>query len=127
MLQFLGLIPKLFGAAKGAYKTYQEGKNLKKRLQIQHDIKKLEANEKALSEGRKQDTDWELASLKNSSWKDEFWTIMIALPLPFVWFPKTQEAVLKGFEILNQTPDWYRWLLVTIVLAAFGIRMWRRL
>jgi hypothetical protein len=34
--------------------------------------------------------------------------------------------VVLGFDALASTPEWYRWLIVMIYAAVFGIRVWRR-
>lgn len=76
------------------------------------------------SEGR--DHEWELESIRNSGWKDEMVIIILSIPLVLVFIPGLSQYALDGFEILGQTPDWYRWLIVMIYAASFGIRLWRR-
>lgn len=72
------------------------------------------------------DAAWEQASIQNSGWKDEFVLLVLSIPLLLVFVPATSPVVLGGFQVLESTPDWYRWLLVTIYAATFGIRVWRR-
>lgn len=76
------------------------------------------------SEGR--DHEWELESLRNSGWKDELVLIILSLGMVGAFVPGLAPYVLQGFAILAQTPDWYRWLVVMIYAATFGIRVWRR-
>ena len=76
------------------------------------------------SEGR--DHEWEIESIKNSGWKDEWVLIVLSIPMILVFFPWTQPYIATGFEHLQQTPDWYRWLTTMIYAATFGIRLWRR-
>ena len=78
------------------------------------------------SEGR--DHDWEVESIRNSGWKDEWVLILLSIPLILVFFPYDwgAPAVLSGFAVLETTPDWYRWLVMMIYAAIFGIRIWRR-
>lgn len=85
---------------------------------------KAKTKRAAESEGR--DHDWELESIRNSGWKDEYVLVLLSIPLVLVFIPYTQETVLHGFETLQQTPDWYRWLTIIIFGAIFGIRIWRR-
>lgn len=110
---------------------------ISRRAEIKHAEKTQELeNKKALSEatiaaireGRSLDNLWELESLKNSGWKDEFWTILFAAPAFGVFIPWFAPYIEQGFKVLDSsTPEWYRWLLVIIVGAAFGVRVWRRL
>lgn len=79
-----------------------------------------------VSEGRAADAAWELEQIRNSGWKDEYVLLLLSIPLILVFIPATQPAVLRGFEVLSQTPEWYRWLVVMIFAAIYGIRIWRR-
>jgi len=76
------------------------------------------------SEGR--DHEWELESIKNSGWKDEWILILLSIPLVLVFIPQAQGYILIGFQNLAQTPDWYQWLVMLIFTAVYGIRIWRR-
>ena len=76
------------------------------------------------SEGR--DHEWELESIRNSGWKDEWVLIVLSLPMILVFIPATQAAILEGFAVLSTTPLWYRTTVMTIYLATFGLRLWRR-
>jgi len=76
------------------------------------------------SEGR--DHEWEIESIRNSGWKDELVIIVLTFPLVLVFIPAFAPFVLEGFRVLDTTPDWYRWMIISIYLATFGIRVWRR-
>jgi len=110
-----------------------EYKNTKRRLKanIQLEILKGKAayeQQKTMramqSEGH--DHDWEMASIKNSGWKDEFVLIVLSIPMILVFIPYVQPFIAVGFTNLESTPDWYRWLVMMIYAATFGIRVWRR-
>ncbi len=83
---------------------------------------------KAISEGLAADASWELESLKAhaSGWKDEFVLLVLSIPLVLCFFPATAPSILRGFEILDKTPTYFRLLVVSIFGAIYGIRMWRR-
>lgn len=83
---------------------------------------------RAISEGLAADAGWELESLKAhaSGWKDEFVLIVLSLPLVGCFIPSVAPHVLKGFEILDKTPSYFRLLVVVIFGAIYGLRMWRR-
>jgi hypothetical protein len=68
--------------------------------------------------------DWDIAAQKNSesSWKDEYLTILFSIPLLLCFLPFTVDYVERGFEALAQTPDWYKYTLGVIVSASFGIK-----
>jgi hypothetical protein len=79
-----------------------------------------------IKEGLHADAAWEIEQIKNSGWKDEFVLILLSIPLIGVFIPKMQPYVLNGFAILETTPAWYRWLILAIFTAIYGIRIWRR-
>jgi hypothetical protein len=78
----------------------------------------------------KNDADWEakMASASSSSWKDEFFTICLSLPLFFIGYavavddPQIIERVQQGFAALSELPEWYQYLLFIAVSASFGIK-----
>lgn len=73
----------------------------------------------------KQEVDWETAMAEGSltSWKDEFWTIVIATPLILVFFPETRPWIVDGFTAIQTVmPEWYIYVLSVAVASAFGVR-----
>jgi len=76
------------------------------------------------------DADWEtkMAIASGSSWKDEFWTIVLAVPLFCLGWsvvadnPAILDRVSDSFSALDNLPDWYQYLLFLAVSASFGIR-----
>lgn len=79
-----------------------------------------------ITQGLAADATWEVEQIKNSSWKDEYVLIILSIPLIGCFISYTQQIVLNGFLILDKTPDWYRWMVVSIFMAIYGIRIWRR-
>lgn len=124
------IIGKLLGSfSETAAKVYIEKKKLKHEVEMEilrgkaaYERAKTERAER--SEGR--DHEWELESIRNSGWKDEWVLAMLSIPLVLVFIPATQPAVLGGFSALETTPDWYRWMVMSIFAAIYGIRLWRR-
>ena len=73
---------------------------------------------------------WEqkMAEASASSWKDEFWTLILAVPLFCLGYsviaddPDVFIRVSDSFDVLASLPDWYQYLLFLAVSASFGIR-----
>jgi len=106
-----------------------------KRGQRKHDEKaqKLEIEKlrhtkqiELIQQGQQLDNAWELEQIKNSGWKDEFVLVVISTPLIMAFIPSMQPYVTEGFKALEQTPDYYRWLILSVFAAIYGIRIWRR-
>jgi hypothetical protein len=76
------------------------------------------------------DADWEakMADASASSWKDEFFSIILSLPLFFIGYAIVVDdmtiihRVEQAFAALNNLPDWYQYLLFIAVSASFGIK-----
>ena len=96
---------------------------------------KRKAEEKQATHERKlqviqSDASWEnkMADATQSSWKDAFWTIILALPLMAISFgvitdnSEVIERVRMGFEVLGELDDWYTYLLFLAISASFGLR-----
>lgn len=116
----------LIKPAADAYIAHREAKNKLELARLEGELRA----ELAWAEWRVKNIDadaaWEEASIRNSGWKDEFVLLVLSLPLVSVFVPTLAPWVLTGFEVLATTPEWYRWLVVMIYAATFGIRVWRR-
>lgn len=124
------IIATLTGQTVGAVLEYKAAK-IKLKADIEMEklrgkaaYEKAKTDRAAQSEGR--DADWETQSIANSGWKDELVIIVLTIPLILVFIPGFQVYIAQGFEHLETTPDWYRWLIMMIYAATFGIRIWRR-
>lgn len=124
------IIATLTGQTVESYLNYKQAKT---RLKADIELEKLrgkaayEAAKTAraeASEGR--DHEWELESIRNSGWKDEWVLIILSIPMILSFVPYTQPYVVEGFVALEGTPLWYRTIVASIYLATFGLRLWRR-
>ena len=78
----------------------------------------------------KNNADWEskMADASANSWKDEFWTIVLAVPIFMIGYAIAAndvtviERVDKAFKALENLPDWYQYLLFIAISSSFGIR-----
>ena len=68
------------------------------------------------------DWDLEMAKGSQSSWKDEWLTILFSIPLILAFTPGMEDIVRNGFQQLEQMPEWYQYSLGIIVAASFGVR-----
>ena len=91
-------------------------------------LKLVEAEAKAtiMKSAATSEAEWEklMAQGSQSSWKDEWLTVLFSIPLilsflPFEW---AKQAVTDGFAALETMPSWYSYTLGVIVAASFGVR-----
>ena len=104
-------------------------------MELGKEFLKGKADEKKAIQQRKinaiqNDADWEskMADATKNSWKDEFFSIILSLPLIAVAYSVAMDDVTiidrvnQGFEALNKLPDWYQYLLFIAVSASFGLK-----
>lgn len=110
-----------------------EYKNTKRKLQAEIELEKLRgkaeyerAKSQRASESEGRDHEWELESIRNSGWKDEWVLVVLSIPMIGAFIPGVQPYITEGFASLETTPLWYRVTVGSIYLATFGLRMWRR-
>tara|TARA_R100000654_G_scaffold12602_2_gene27395 strand:+ start:76 stop:450 length:375 start_codon:yes stop_codon:yes gene_type:complete len=113
------MIQMLLGPAIDLGKEFLKGKAEEKKAIQQRKINAIQ-----------NDADWEnkMADATAKSWKDEWFAILISLPLLGVAYsvivndPAVIERVNQGFAALDNLPDWYQYLLFLVVSASFGIK-----
>ena len=124
----LSLIPNLLGMGT----DYLEGKRKLKQVQLESELAVTHAVTKAnlsmAEAGQAQDISWAQQQTKNSgsSWKDEYWTIVLSIPAVMSFVPMMSPYVVQGFEALSTTPDWYQTVLLVAISAAFGVQVWKK-
>ena len=62
-----------------------------------------------------------MAEASNKSWKDEWLTILVSIPL-ILAFTGHEDIVMKGFTALEQMPDFYKTAVGVVFAASFGIQ-----
>lgn len=86
----------------------------------------IEAKWKGMQElalkGQAHLANWEMASLKNSGWKDEFVLLVMYYPIISL-FTKHFNDPLVAIEALDEFPEWYTTTLMVITFAVYGIRL----
>lgn len=102
----------------------------KHQAKLAFETAKGERQARLIEAGLAADATWEIEQIKNSGWKDEYILIILSIPsiLSFVSIGTFDGAqiVADGFAALQGTPEWYRWLIMLIFTAVYGIRLWRR-
>ena len=104
-------------------------------LELGKDFLKGKADEKKAIQERKiaaiqNDADWEakMADATKSSWKDEWFSLILSAPLIAVAYSVAMDdqAIIvrmnEAFTALNSLPEWYQYLLFIAVSASFGVK-----
>lgn len=97
---------------------------------MQHRAEEKQAKHEAKIAVIQNDANWEetMAAASGNSWKDEFWTLILAIPIFMVGYAIAAndttviDRVHLGFAALSELPDWYQYLLFIAISSSFGIR-----
>jgi len=112
----------VLGPVTSLVKGWQDRKSAKLKSDLQVQEAKTQAMIDKISTGQKADIAWENTSIEQSSWKDEYWTLILSIPLIMCFIPGLLQYVQAGFEALNSTPPWYRWAIGIAIGSSFGYR-----
>lgn len=118
-LQFL--VP-LIGSAIDYFKDKQELKAVERQNKIEAEKAIGQARLENIKQGKINEAEWNLTSIRNAGWKDELLTLILSIPLVLVFIPAMVPHMLAGFEALEQTPLWYRSAVGVMIASAFGYR-----
>ena len=104
--------------------TWLSGKVEEKKAQSATKVAMAQAEAVVMQKKATGEIDWDLEMAKGSqsSWKDEWLTILFSIPLILAFVPGMEEVVANGFARLNEMPEWYQYSLGVIVAASFGVR-----
>ena len=113
------MLSSLIGPIAGLAKGYLSNKAEEKQAKHQAKMSVIQ-----------NDADWEskMADASKDSWKDEFWTIVLAAPVFMIGYsiavddPAIIVRVGESFSVLGTLPEWYQYLLFIAISSSFGIR-----
>lgn len=115
------------GKALGPIGDYFDRKRQRKHEEFKLEMGLKTAKAKAAAErvlaGHQADVDWEIQSIKNSGWKDEYLTILTSVVLVLIFIPQTQPLIVGGLASLDATPLWFQLIMLMVYASAFGIRI----
>ena len=115
----MSIFSALIGPVAGLAKSYLSNKAEEKQAKHQAKMSVIQ-----------NDADWEskMADASKDSWKDEFWTIVLSVPIFMVGYAIAAndvtviDRVSAAFIALEELPEWYQYLLFIAISSSFGIR-----
>jgi len=115
----MSILTAILGPVTGIAKSYLNNKAEEKQAVHQRKLSVIE-----------NDANWEakMAEASKESWKDEFWTIVLAIPIFMIGYAIAANdvtiiaRVATAFEALEKLPEWYQYLLFIAISSSFGIR-----
>lgn len=120
------LIP-VFTSAFGIIGDWLEGRRKLKQTEMDGKIAiaqaKTEATIRITQSQQEIDANWNNLSIENSGWKDEWFVILLSIPMIMCFIPGGDVYVRAGFDALRQsTPEWYQYAFLVAVASSFGFK-----
>ena len=116
----VGLLTPLISLAT----SWFDGQQKKSEAKVQAEVALKQAEAEVFKRKATSEADWDLEAMRGSqgSWKDEVLLVVFLVPFLASFIGPLQPYVVAGFEILADTPEWYRYSLGVMVAASFGVR-----
>ncbi len=113
----IGPIFELIGNVFGGINDHFKDKRAIKAAKVKTELVIMERQQVA-------DIDWDTQALRNAetSWKDEWFVILLSVPAVMAFIPGLSVYVGLGFAELAKAPDWYLAAFGIAVAASFGFR-----
>ena len=113
------MLQMLIGPAMDLAKDFVKGKAEEKKAIQQRKIQAIQ-----------NDAEWEnkMADATANSWKDEFWTIVLASPVIAVMYgvaiddQSVMDRVNQAFVALDTLPEWFTYCLFISISASYGLK-----
>jgi len=120
-------IPAILTSLFSIGSDWLEGRRKLKAVKLDSEVKlaqaKADAMIKLMAEKQSADIAWENLSIQNNGWRDEWFTILLSIPMVLCFIPGGAVYVGQGFDALNEsTPDWYQWAFLVAVASSFGYK-----
>ena len=116
----IGLIGEIIGGVVSIGKDMLDNK--KEKIKGDHQVSMAEKERKAKALTHEADWDKVQAENSNGSWKDEWLTILVSIPLILSFIPAAIPYVEQGFKALAAMPTWYQGLVGVVFAASFGVK-----
>ena len=119
------MLQALLGPVSGLLGSWMDSKTEEQRGKSAVAKAKAEAEAKVMVSAATSTADWEklMAKGSQSSWKDEWLTILFSIPLILAFAGEWGRTIVaEGFAALQVMPEWYQYTLGVIVAASFGVR-----
>ena len=123
------IVTGLLGAGKDWIDGVRERRKAKTEAETAVAKVEGEARARIIERAADNEANWDRIWSEGAStgWKDEYWTIVLSIPLVMCFIPGLDAYVERGFAALSRVPDWYFYCVMAAVAGAFGLRALTRI
>lgn len=117
------MIGMLLGPIAEVAKTWVSGKVAVSKANADAKLETTKAKAEVMKKVAAGELDWNqaMAEASASSWKDEWLTILVSIPL-ILAFTGNEDVVMRGFAALETMPDFYKTAVGVVFAASFGVQ-----
>lgn len=117
------MIQMLLGPIAEVAKTWIGGKVAVSQANADAKLETTKAKAEVMKRVAAGELDWNqtMAEASASSWKDEWLTILVSIPL-ILAFTGNEDVVMRGFAALETMPDFYKTAVGVVFAASFGVQ-----
>ena len=119
LIAMFNLISPLVGLASSFIKGKQDLAKVKQKAKLVTITADAEVKRKIASGEIAWDN--KMADASANSWKDEYLTILVSIPL-ILAFIGYEDVVMRGFVALDAMPDFYKTAVGVVFAASFGVK-----
>ena len=113
----------LLGPIAEVAKTWIGGKVAVSKANADAKLETTKAKAEVMKKVAAGELDWNqtMAEASNTSFKDEWLTILVSIPL-ILSFTGHEDVVMRGFAALETMPDFYKTAVGVVFAASFGVQ-----
>lgn len=113
----------LIGPIASLAGNWIEGKVAKSKADAEVKVEMSKARAEVARKVAAGELEWNniMAEATNSSWKDEWLTILVSIPL-LLAFTGHEDIVKRGFDALEAMPSFYKTAVGVVFAASFGVQ-----
>lgn len=119
------IIKTVLGLGAGALEKRQKLKEIELEGKTKIAVAQAEAEIARLNKSVDAEIDWdrETASQMSHSWKDEWFAMLLSVPMVLAFLGDYgRQAVANGFAAIALAPEWYKVSFLAAIAASFGVR-----
>jgi hypothetical protein len=119
------VVKSVLGLGAGALERRARLKEIKLESQAKVEVARAEAEISRLNKLIDAEANWDAEAVRqmSTSWKDEYLTILLSLPMIIAFLgPWGRQTVSEGFDAIANAPEWYKVAFLVTIAASFGIR-----
>ena len=127
----IGILGSLASKAIDAFTQSKEQKSQMRQLKItqaqeelkaNHDLKMAQLKFQTQNQSNTQDLDKIAMQNREKSFKDELILMVFLAPVIMAFIPDLAPFAMRGFEVISQMPEWYRYTLIGMIVVIYGMR-----